>query len=78
MKTAISIPDSLFKTAEKTAKKMGVTRSNLYATAIKEFIENHTPLKVTEKLNSIYSSENSKLDDSIVNMQTKSINNGEW
>ena len=55
MKTAISIPDSLFNEAEITAKQLGLARSQLYVTAIKEFIEHHNKNNITKKLNSFYS-----------------------
>ena len=58
MKTAISIPDNLFKAAEITAKQLGLARSQLYVKAIKEFIEHHNKDHITEKLNSLYSHEN--------------------
>ncbi len=55
MKTAISIPDNLFKEAEITTKQLGLSRSQLYVKAIKEFIERHNKKRITEKLNSVYS-----------------------
>ncbi|HRG76573.1 MAG TPA: ChpI protein [Leptospiraceae bacterium] len=55
MKTAISIPDDLFKSAEKIAKKMGIPRSQLFARALEEFIQAHSKNSVTEKLNKVYS-----------------------
>lgn len=55
MKTAISIPDNLFRSAEITAKQLGLARSQLYVKAIREFIEHHNKEKITEKLNSLYS-----------------------
>lgn len=58
MKTAISIPDQLFNDAEITAKQLGLARSQLYVRAIKEYIENHNKDKITEKLDTIYASEN--------------------
>lgn len=58
MKTAISIPDNLFKDAEITAKQLGLARSQLYVKAIKEFIEHHNKDHITKKLNSLYSQEN--------------------
>ena len=58
MKTAISIPDNLFKDAEITAKQLGLARSQLYVKAIKEFIEHHNKEHITEKLNTLYSHEN--------------------
>ena len=54
MKTAISIPDNLFNDAEITAKQLGLARSQLYAKAIKEFIEHHNKDKITEILNALY------------------------
>ena len=59
MKTAISIPDNLFNDAEITARQLGLARSQLYALAIKEFIEHHNKDKITQKLNACYSRESS-------------------
>jgi len=55
MKTAISIPDTLFNEAEITAKQLGLARSQLYVKAIREFIEHHNKDKITQKLNALYS-----------------------
>ena len=38
MKTAISIPDDVFREAERAAKRLGVSRSELYARAMREFL----------------------------------------
>jgi len=38
MKTAVSIPDDLFKKAEQMAKKQKVTRSRLYSAALKQYL----------------------------------------
>ena len=37
MKTAVTIPDPLFKAADKLAKRLGVSRSELYARAIEQY-----------------------------------------
>ena len=55
MKTAISLPDSLYEAAERTAKRMGIPRSQLYAQALAEFLQHHTSERITEKLNEVYS-----------------------
>lgn len=80
MKTAISIPDTLFKQAEKTAKKLGISRSNLYSRALEEYLKTHNPLKVTEQLNKIYGDcdQNSQIDDSMINMQSQSLEKEDW
>jgi hypothetical protein len=38
MKTAVSLPDPLFRRAEKAAKRLGISRSELYARALGEFL----------------------------------------
>ena len=81
MKTAISIPDDVFYSAESTAEQLGMARSQLYVKAIKEFIEVHRKDNITERLNTIYSennsSENEFLDISINNL-VKAAENDSW
>jgi len=80
MKTAISIPDEIFEKAERTAKKLGVSRSELYAKAIRDFIEHHRRENLTEKLNEIYSTDESAsgLDPHLMSLQTLSLKREEW
>ena len=41
MKTAVSIPDPVFEAAEELARRLGLTRSGLYALALKELTSAH-------------------------------------
>jgi hypothetical protein len=54
MKTAVSIPDTLYEKAEKTAFYMGIKRSRLFALALEEFISNYNGKMITEKINEVY------------------------
>lgn len=78
MKTAISIPDEVFEAAERTAKKLGVSRSELYATAVREFVERYRVEDVTAKLNEVYSSTPSDLDENLHRMQTRLLAKESW
>ncbi len=82
MKTAISIPDELFKTAEETAKRLGIPRSQLFAKALEEFIQMHSKESVTERLNTIYPNENKISKENISNLSVevlrKSLKNDSW
>ena len=51
MKTAISIPDSVFQAAEKHAKRMRKSRSQLFSEAMVEYLERHTPDEITRMMN---------------------------
>lgn len=52
MKTAISLPDSLFTAADAFAQQRDMTRSELYAKALSEYLQRHPTDNVTEKINS--------------------------
>jgi len=47
MKTAISIPDPIFRRAEAAAKRLGVSRSELFTRAAVEFLKAHPPEDIT-------------------------------
>ena len=79
MKTAISIPDNVFESAEKLAKRLGQSRSQLYTKALKSYLEKHRDDKVTAKLNEVYSSEPADLDPVLVSLQNEAwIKNNPW
>lgn len=78
MKTAISIPDKVFEAADRAAKKLGISRSELYSTAIHEFIERHRVEDVTTKLNDVYASSKSDLDENLLQMQGQVLAREKW
>jgi metal-responsive CopG/Arc/MetJ family transcriptional regulator len=78
MKTAISIPQTIFESAEKLAEKMGLSRSQLYVTAIRDYVEGHMDETVTAKLNEVYAQQDSKLNPALKKLQTKSIPKDRW
>ena len=47
MKTAVSVPDELFRQAEAEAKKLRISRSKLYASALSEFLDRKRSKSIT-------------------------------
>ncbi len=78
MKTAISIPDPIFHSAEIMAHKLHISRSELFTKAISEYLKTHKYQDITESLNQVYSSSSSKLDGKLTLMQASSIEPEEW
>lgn len=78
MKTAVSIPDSIFKVAERVAKRLGMSRSELYSRAISEFVETHEEKNVTRELDRVYAQEDSSLDSVLDKLQAASLPREEW
>jgi metal-responsive CopG/Arc/MetJ family transcriptional regulator len=54
MKTAISIPDSVFEAAERLAARRKMSRSELYSLAVADWVERHRDDRVTEALDALY------------------------
>ena len=78
MKTAVSLPDALFRRAEAEAHRLQVSRSQLYATAISEFLERRQASAVTERLNELYSRRPAKVDPALHRAQLKSLEKDAW
>ena len=78
MKTAISIPDELFESADALAEEMGVSRSQLYATAVAEFVAKHRSTDLTARLNEVYAEEPSGLGKALRTAQARSLGSAEW
>ncbi len=78
MKTAVSLPDPVFEAAEALASQLGISRSQLYAEAIRDFVRSHREEGVTEALNRVYASERSELDPVVAAIQSASLSDEEW
>ncbi len=78
MKTAISMPDDVFRTAENFARERKMSRSALITRAVEEFLEHHRQEGVTEKLDRVYASEDSSLDPVLRQLQVASLPKERW
>jgi len=78
MKTAISLPDDLFRSGDALARRLGVSRSELYARALAEFLAKHKTDHITQRLNAVYAAEDSRLDPAIAGAQTRILPRETW
>ena len=78
MKTAISLPDELFSAATALADRLGMSRSELYATALAEFVAKHNEREITARLDQLYATEPSGLDEVFRRAQRESIGKEAW
>jgi metal-responsive CopG/Arc/MetJ family transcriptional regulator len=54
MKTAISIDDSLLHEVDETARRMGLSRSGVFALAARELLRRNRSAKMLAELNRVY------------------------
>jgi hypothetical protein len=78
VKTAVSMPDDLFLLAEAAARKLRVSRSELYANAISEYLKRRQDNSITERLNELYALRPAKLDSGLHRAQVKSLEKDSW
>jgi len=53
MKAAVSIPDRIFKEAERFARSQGRSRSELYSDALRQYVLRHSPDSITKAMNKV-------------------------
>ena len=78
MKTAISLPDQIFEAAEELAQRLGVSRSQLYASAVANFVELNRTTRVTELLDQVYSADASAIEDGPMALQLDALPDENW
>ncbi len=71
MKTAISISDKLFREADTVANQLGISRSELYATAIAEYLAQRNASEITARLDQVYAAVDGRLDSSVAAGQAR-------
>jgi metal-responsive CopG/Arc/MetJ family transcriptional regulator len=78
VKTAISVPDDLFQQAEAVARRLQVSRSELYAKALTEFLKQQDRSSITDRLNNVYSRQTAKLDPAVHRAQLQALPKDDW
>jgi len=78
VKTAVSMPDDLFRLAESAARRLGMSRSELYRSAVTEYLKQRLESDITERLNQVYSRRPAKLEPGFNRAQLKSLEKDVW
>ena len=76
MKTAVSIPDPVFRAADQLARRMHVSRSEVYARALVRMLEQEDDASITARLNELYAVEDSSMDPVLEELQRQALR--EW
>lgn len=78
MKTAISLPDQIFKKAERLARRLKKSRSQLYSEAVAEYLLRHDPETITEQMNRVCDSVDTKPDALVGDAARRILQRTEW
>ena len=78
MKTAISLPDAVFRDAERLAKRLRKSRSELYKEAVAEYVARHEPEAITEALNRLAKDLDTRSDEFTATAAARVMERSEW
>jgi metal-responsive CopG/Arc/MetJ family transcriptional regulator len=78
MKTAVSIPDEIFRTAERLARRMKKSRSELYSRALSEYVARHSSDEMTEAMNAAMNEIGDASDDFVNTAARRVLERAEW
>ena len=72
------MPDKRFKDAESVAQRLELSRSELNAKAIRDYLDREKGDEITERLNRVYSRRRAKLDPALHRAQIASLPKENW
>jgi len=78
MKTAISIPDKIFRDAERLSRRLKKSRSQIYAEAVTEYVARHDTEAVTEAMNKVCETMTDYPDPAISGAARRTLEDVEW
>ncbi|MCK4414171.1 MAG: ribbon-helix-helix protein, CopG family [Candidatus Eisenbacteria sp.] len=80
MKTAISLPDAMFEAVERMARRLGISRSQLFQHAVQQYLKDHHQAGVTEALDDVYANDpsTSRLSPMLNKLQIASLPKEDW
>ena len=78
MKTAVSLPDDVFRAAERHARRARKSRSQLYAEALSEYLSRHAPDEVTDAMNQVIDQLNEPPDPFVTAAARRVLERTEW
>jgi metal-responsive CopG/Arc/MetJ family transcriptional regulator len=78
MKTAVSIPDDVFEEAERLARRMRKSRSQLYKHALAEYVARHAPEQVTEAMDRVCSTLGQPADSFVSTASRRILERSDW
>ncbi len=78
MKTAVSLPDEVFRDAERLARRLKKTRSELYKEAVAEYVARHEPEAITVAMDRLTAEVDTRPDEFTSAAARRVLERSEW
>ena len=73
VKVAVSIPDALFRRAERLVHRRMISRSQLYAVALQRLVDLEDDSQITHRLDTVYGVQDSRPDAGLLAAQAEAL-----
>jgi predicted transcriptional regulator len=78
MKTAVSIPDWIFRDAERLAERLQKSRDQVFSEAVAEYVARHDPDAITEQINAVCAEVDTRPDPFVASAARRVLERTEW
>jgi metal-responsive CopG/Arc/MetJ family transcriptional regulator len=78
MKTAVSLPDDVFAQAETYARSKHLSRSRLYAAALREYLARHDDDAVTTAIDAVCAEVSTELEPDLAEAARRTLLRNQW
>jgi metal-responsive CopG/Arc/MetJ family transcriptional regulator len=78
MKTAVSVPDEVFESAERLARRERRSRSEVYSAALREYVARHSPDEITEAIDRVVADVDATVDPFVSQAGRLILERSEW
>jgi metal-responsive CopG/Arc/MetJ family transcriptional regulator len=78
MKTAVSIPDEVFDRADRLARRVRQSRSEVFSRALREYLARHAPDEVTEAMDRVCAEVGDQRDEFVAVAARQTLERSEW
>lgn len=78
MKTAISVPDDVFESAERLARRERRSRSEIYSTAVREYVARHAPDEISDALDRVVADVETAPEPFVARAGSRILERSDW
>jgi len=78
MKTAVSVPDEVFESAERLARRERRSRSEVYSAALREYVARHSPDEITDAVDRVVADVGGTIDPFVGSAAARVLHGTEW
>lgn len=78
MRIAVSVPDDVFESAERLARRERRSRNDIYSAALREYVARHSPDEITGALDRVVADIHQPIDPFVSEAAARLLEHSSW